>query len=420
MCRVLGQDFIPYLPGVVPPLLELAAAKADIQLLDDEEQAAQMDAEEGWELIPVKGKYIGIKTSILDDKHTATELIVIYAQHLEAAFEPYVVNIMDTIAIPGLSFFFHDPVRVAAAKAVPQLLNSYKKAHGDNSPQLQGLWERTIDKVLEVLKQEPAIDTLAEMYQCFYESVEVMGRSCLGAHHMENFIESARSVLEDYQLRVKERAEDAETNAVDGDDYDADEDELIAIDDDQTLLANMNKAFHAITKHETAAFLPHWEKLLPYYAAFIAAADPTQRQWALCIFDDILEFCPGDASWPYHAHIIQPLVAGMSDAVPANRQAAVYGAGVAAHKGGAPWADFAANCLPLLFAACAVPNARSDDDVYATENACASIAKILHFARQRVANAQEATVAWVDTLPIVNDEEAAPYAYSFLASLVDQ
>jgi len=419
MCRVLGQDFIPYLPGVVPPLLELAGAKADIQLLDDEEQVTQIENEEGWEIVPVKGKFIGIKTSTLDDKHTAIELIVIYAQHLEAAFEPYVNNIMDTIAIPGLAFFFHDPVRVASAQAIPQLLNSCKKAHGENSPQLQELWARAIEKILEVLSTEPAIDTLAEMYQCFYQSVEVMGKSCLTPGHMSLFIESAKSVLEDYQVRLKERAEEAAANAVEGEEYDADEDELMAIEDDQTLLSDMNKAFHTITKHETTAFLPHWEQLLPYYSAFVTAHDPTQRQWALCIYDDILEFC-GPQSWVYHEHIMQPLVAGMTDTTPANRQAAVYGVGVAAHRGGEQWADFAANCLPLLFGACAVPNARGDDDVYATENACASIAKILHFARSRVENAQEVTVAWVDTLPITNDEEAAPYAYTFLATLVDQ
>ena len=115
MCRVMGNDFLPYLPAVMPPLLELASAKADVQLLDDEEQLAKMESEEGWELLPVKGKYIGIKTSALDDKYMAIELLVIYAQQLEAVFEPYVHTVLTEIAIPGLRFFFNDAVRVASA-----------------------------------------------------------------------------------------------------------------------------------------------------------------------------------------------------------------------------------------------------------------------------------------------------------------
>lgn len=416
MCRVLGQDFVPYLPAVMPPLMKLATAKADIQLLEDEENVAQIEQEEGWELVPLKGKYIGIKTSTLDDKFMAIELIAIYAQNLEGGFAQYVPEIMDKVAYTGLAFFFHDPVRVASAKAIPQLLNSFKVAHGLTSQPYSELWSKTLEKVLEVLDSEPAIETLAEMYQCFYESVEVSGKDCLSNDHMSLFIKSAESVLKDYQERVEARLADA---AERDDGEELDEDLQFAIEDDQTLLSDMNKAFHTIFKHQGQSFLPHWERLLNYYDVFVTARDPTQRQWALCILDDVLEFC-GPASWHYHTHIIQPLIDGMRDDAPANRQAATYGAGVAAHKGGDAWSEFASGSLPILFQVTQRPNARSDDDAFATENACASIAKILHFNSGKVPNVPEVVNAWVDTLPVTNDEEAAPYAYSFLAELIDQ
>ena len=38
----------------------------------------------------------------------------------------------------------------------------------------------------------------------------------------------------------------------------------------------------------------------------------------------------------------------------------------------------------------------------------------------KVPNVQEVFALWLTTLPVVNDEEAAPYAYMFLASLIDQ
>jgi importin-5 len=416
MCRVMGQDFLPYLPAVMPPLLDLASAKADIQLLDDDDQVAQVEQEEGWELVPLRGKVIGIKTTTLDDKHMATELLVIYAQQLEASFEPFVAEIMEKVALPGLSFFFHDPVRVASAKLVPQLLNSYKKAHGDQSQQLAQLWSPTVAKILEVLKAEPAVDTLAEMYQCFYESVEVVGQGCLTDAHMSEYIECAQSALEEYQVRVKGREED-QHEAEEGEEQE--EDTLFAIEDDQTLLSDMNKALHTIFKNMTTRFLPHWERLLSFYNAFIVNADPTQRQWALCIMDDVLEFC-GEQSWNYSPHIIQPLVVGMQDSVPANRQAAAYGVGVAAHKGGLAWAEFVAASLHTLFQVVQHAHARDDDHVFATENASASIAKILNYNNSKVPNVQEVISHWIGTLPIVHDEEAAPHAYLFLSQLITQ
>jgi len=93
---------------------------------------------------------------------------------------------------------------------------------------------------------------------------------------------------------------------------------------------------------------------------------------------------------------------------------------MAAQKGGADWSDFVAASIEILFNVTRMPNPRGDDEVFATENACAAIAKILHFNSQKVPNAQSIVDPWLDTLPIVNDEEAAPYAYSFLAQLIDQ
>lgn len=416
MCRVLGQDFVPYLSGVMPPLLELASAKADIQLLDDEDQIAKVQQEEGWEMVPLKGKVIGIKTSILEDKHMAIELIVIYAQQLKGAFEPYVMEIMEKVSLPGLAFFFHDPVRVASAKSVPVLLDAMKDAHGGGSVQLQHVWEITVEKILEVLSAEPAIDTLAEMYQCFYESVEVVGKNCLTQKHMAEFIESVRSTLEDYQQRVKQRAEEQQETE---EGEEENEDILFAIEDDQTLLSDMNKAFHTIFKNQETSFLPAWARLMPFYDAFITSADSTQRQWALCIMDDVLEFC-GDQSWSYQDHIRKPLIDGMRDEIPANRQAACYGVGIAAQKGGANWSSFVAESLSMLFHVCQLPQARDDDHVFATENACASIAKILQMNSSKVTDVQQVVILWLNTLPVVNDEEAAPYTYMFLASLIDQ
>ncbi|KAB5533577.1 armadillo-type protein [Coniochaeta sp. 2T2.1] len=415
MCRVLGADFLPFLPNVMPPLLELASAKADIQLLDDDEQIEQFQQEEGWELVPLRGKTIGIRTSTMDDKNMAIELLVVYAQVLEGSFAPYVAEIMEKIALPGLAFFFHDPVRYVSAKLVPQLLSSYKKAYGSPSNELNGLWNGTVDKLLEVLTAEPAIDTLAEMYQCFYESVEVMGKGCLTDHHMLRFIESVTSALQDYQDRVTQRAEDKEAD----DAEDEAEDTLIAIEDDQTLLSDMNKAFHCIFKYQGSAFLPAWERLIGTYEAFLASSDPTQRQWGLCIMDDVLEYC-GPESSHYANYITTPLVNGCQDPSAAIRQAAAYGIGVAAHRGGAPWAQFLGGTIPFLFQATQIPDARSEDNVYATENACAAIAKILHFNNSAVQDVQNVIMQWIETLPVTNDEEAAPYAYAYLAELIDK
>ncbi|KAF3892789.1 Importin subunit beta-3 [Trichophyton interdigitale] len=416
MCRVLGPAFVPYLPAVMPPLLQVAASSADVQILENDETLRDVEQDHNWELLPFKDKIIGIRTSTLEDKNTAIELITIYAQVLEGAFEPYVVKTLEEIAIPGLAFFFHDPVRVSSAKLIPRLLNAYKKSHNEQSVEFQQMWSSALLKIIEILTAEPSIDTLAEMFQCFYESVEVAGKNCLSPQHMQAFLESSKSALEDYQKRVQKRLEDkAELDDGEDDTFSFD----YEMEEDQNLLSDMNKAFHTIFKNHGPAFLPAWEQLLPFYNSFVTSDDPTQRQWVLCILDDVLEFC-GDQSWNYKDHILKPLIDGMQDENPSNRQAAAYGVGVAAQKGGEAWSEFAAGSIPMLFAVTRFADARSEEHVFATENGSASIAKILHFNSSKVPNPQEVVDNWIDTLPIENDEEAAPYAYAFLAQLIDQ
>lgn len=418
MCRVLGAEFMPFLRTVMPPLLEQASAKADIQLLEEDDHIEQIQQEDGWELVPIKGKMIGIRTSTMDDKRMAIELLVVYAQVLEGNFAPYVADVMEKIALPGLAFFFHDPVRYMSAKLVPQLLNSYKAAYGNPSNELRGLWLGTVEKLLEVLSAEPAIDTLAEMYQCFYESVEVLGDGCLSEPMMSKFIDGVQSTIEDYKDRVVQRAEE-NAGATADDVEDEAQETLLAIEDDQTLLSDMNKAYHSIFKHHGAAFLPSWERLINTYEAFLGSDDATQRQWGLCIMDDVLEYC-GPESSRYANFITQPLINGCRDSSAAIRQAAAYGIGVAAHRGGAPWSQFLSGAVPCLFQVTQVQDPRSEDNVYATENACAAIAKILHYNPSQVGDVQSVVTQWIDTLPVTNDEEAAPYAYAYLAELINQ
>jgi len=94
--------------------------------------------------------------------------------------------------------------------------------------------------------------------------------------------------------------------------------------------------------------------------------------------------------------------------------------GVAGHHGGPQFAGFCAMALEPLFQSIARADARSEEHVYATENACAAIAKIIHFNASTIPNIDTVIASWLDTLPIVNDEEEAPHAYNILMDLAEK
>ena len=414
MCRALGKDFVPYVQRILPSVLQVASSNAELTVAElGQEDDLEQD---GWETIEVRGKIIAIKTSLLEEKVQAISVISIFAQVLEEDFSPYVHDVLKQVVIPGLSFFINDSVRTESAQIIPYLLNAMKKAHSDRSQELGTLWEMALDAVLDVLSTSQAVYIQSDMYQCFYESVEVLGKDCLTAKHMGSFIDAVKLTLEEYQARLARRLEDSQDN----EDGEEESDEILEeIEEDKIMLSDMNKAFHTIFKQQGVAFLPAWARLLPVYDAFASSKEATQRQWAVCILDDALEFCD-EQSWAYQQHIRPPLTAGLHDPDPAIRQAACYGHGIAAQKGGPPWAQVAVESLPGLFAVSQATDRADEDAVLAAENACAAIAKILQKYPEKVPNLPEVTAHWLTTLPIIYDDEAAPYAYTYLTNLIER
>lgn len=63
------------------------------------------------------------------------------------------------------------------------------------------------------------------------------------------------------------------------------------------------------------------------------------RQWGLCIFDDIVEHC-SPASFKYAEYFLRPMLESVCDSSPEVRQAAAYGVGVMAQFGGDSYRPF--------------------------------------------------------------------------------
>jgi hypothetical protein len=74
--------------------------------------------------------------------------------------------------------------------------------------------------------------------------------------------------------------------------------------------------------------------------------------------------------------------------------------------------------LEPLFRCIARADAREEEAVYATENACSAIAKIIHFNASNIPNIESVISSWLDTLPIIHDDEEGPHAYNILMDLV--
>ena len=128
VCKVMGDDFAPYLNLVLPPLLKTAELKP-VMFQVSASEADNFKAEDGWDALPMNDdKTLILKTSAIEDKCTAVEMLLCYAQQMGATFHPYVESILQLV-IPMFDFALNEGVRYAASSLVPVLFECWIKAN---------------------------------------------------------------------------------------------------------------------------------------------------------------------------------------------------------------------------------------------------------------------------------------------------
>ncbi|ODV76680.1 Karyopherin functions in nuclear transport of protein [Suhomyces tanzawaensis NRRL Y-17324] len=409
ICRIIGKDFLPYLPDVLPPLLIAAKATQDISLLE-EEQAEEFNQNEEWDVINLSGKLIALHTSALDDKVTAMDLLRTYAIQLKDAFFPWVKEIVQDIAIPALDFYLHDGVRGSAALTLASLLRCSVYATGNSSNETLGFWSQICNKLVDVLNNEPVPEMLVAYYTSLVESINVLAPNSLGANQLKALADAINANLTEIYERIKARDNEDDEYTEDVED---DEEEFT----DEELLDEINKAISAIFKNSRSNFLSTFQVLVPTITTFLNDENTNIKLCGLCVVCDILEHC-GEDSIVYKDIFVNVIGDSIVSSHAGIRQAASYAVGVAAQHGGNAYLEFCLACLEPMFKMASVPDARAEENIHATENSVAAIAKVCHRFANSVPNLDAIIEQWIVLLPIFQDESAAPFAYTFLSELI--
>lgn len=409
ICKIIGHDFLPYLPAVLPPLLIAAKAAQDISLLEEEE-AEEYNNNDEWDVINLSGKLIAVHTAALDDKVSAMDLLRIYATQLKGDFFPWVKETVQDIAIPALDFYLHDGVRASAALTLAALMKSTVYATSNESPETLTIWSQICNKLVDVLTNEPVPELLVAYYTSLVECISVLSPNALSAEQLLALASSINTNLSEIYERIKQRDNEDDEYTEDVDDN---EEEYT----DEELLDEINKAISAIFKNVKSNFLSQAQSnLLPLASAFMADENTNVKLCGLCIICDMIEHC-GAAfeQTEYLAFIISECLTAPQANI---RQAAAYAVGMAAQFGGPMYGQLCLGALPALFEIATFPDAKADENLTATENCVATIAKICRSYSASVQNLDKVLHQWVSLMPIIRDDEAAPFAYEFLSELI--
>lgn len=418
ICKCLGTDFVQFLPCVMPSLLASANAKTDLKIIDADEDVS---GNEGWDFVTVGEKQVGINTTTLEEKSTACHMLYCYASELKEGFFPYVDAVANIIA-PLLKFFYHDGVRTAAVSCVPALLvassNYLKQSAGPGADPMytRKLFNFMFPSLLEGIGQEMDLDILYTMVAALVEAMDIVGENVLDQSQMALAKDTVKTYLEDYAERMQEQAEKKKAPDVD----DEEEDKLNEeVEKDEECLSQIADLIGRMAKYQKSAFLPHFEELFPVVVSLLQPdRKASERQVALCILDDVIEFTGKDAS-RYFESFLQAAISYITDEDPGVRQAAVYGIGVFAAVGAERFAPFVPDVLQRLNAVVSAPNAREPENINPTENAISAVGRICE-SQAGVVNLALVLPVWLSYLPVSEDKTEAIIIYNCLCSFVEK
>ncbi|KAG0492708.1 hypothetical protein HPP92_006106 [Vanilla planifolia] len=382
LCKCLGQDFLPYMNVVMPPLLNSAQLKPDVTITSAETDDEIDSDDDSIETITLGDKRIGIRTSVLEEKATACNMLCCYADELKEGFFPWIDQVAPTL-VPLLKFYFHEEVRKAAVSAMPELLRSAKLAVekglalGRDESYVKQLSDYIIPALVEALHKEPEIEICATMLDSLNECIQLVGK-LLNEGQVRCIVDELKHVITASTTRKSERAERTK-----GEDFDADEGELLQEENEQEeeVFDQVGDCLASLIKTFKTSFLPFFDELSIYVTAMLGKdKSPEERRIAICIFDDVAEQCQ-EAALKYYD-----------------------------------------NYLPFLLEACNDENSdvrQQPDNVMAYDNAVSALGKICQFHRNSI-DAAQIVPSWLSCLPIKGDLIEAKVVHEQLCSMVER
>eukprot|EP00252_Welwitschia_mirabilis_P001402 TRINITY_DN11268_c0_g1_i1.p1 TRINITY_DN11268_c0_g1~~TRINITY_DN11268_c0_g1_i1.p1 ORF type:complete len:1174 (+),score=249.39 TRINITY_DN11268_c0_g1_i1:398-3523(+) len=421
LCKCLGQDFLPYMNVVMPPLLRSAQLKPDVTITSaDSDDDIEESDDESVETITLGDKKIGIKTSVLEEKATACNMLCCYADELKEGFFPWIDQVAPTL-VPLLKFYFHEEVRKAAVSAMPELLRSAKlavekgQAQGRDQLYVKQLSDYIVTALVEALHKEPETEICSSMLDALNECIQVSG-NLLEQGQVKAIVDELKQVITASANRKRERTE--RTTA---EDFDAEEREILQEENEQEeeVFDQIGECIGTLIKTFKASFIPFFTELSSYITPMLGK-DKTaeERRIAICIFDDVAEQCQ-EAAVKFYDTYLPFLLEACNDPSADVRQAAVYGIGVCAEFGGSKFKPLVGEALSRLEAVISQPNSREADNVMATDNAVSALGKICQFHRDCI-DAAQVVPAWLSCLPIKGDVIEAKIVHEQLCGMAER
>eukprot|EP00056_Hartaetosiga_gracilis_P011944 m.185861 g.185861 ORF g.185861 m.185861 type:complete len:1148 (-) comp13608_c0_seq2:1764-5207(-) len=425
VCQILREDFEPYLAVIYPPLLKAAKLPSGLLELEEGENIEDLpDGVEAWQQLDIADQRFAIKTSTIEEKRAANDMLIIYCQQLGGKFASQVEEIME-LAKKNLGYYFEENIRISAATIMADLIHSYRQSDEFGEDAAVALWSNIYPEFISQTSKEPDLEVMVAKLSGVGRCVSELEARALDEGFLAQLFVLLKKIVKEYNDRAAERWQQRHED----DDFD-DEAEVALTEEeeyDYDVMGEVCDLLHLILGYGETHVKPYFVEALEGDSAFLEDILPLLQEgrqaadlkWAISIFDDIVEHW-GAESLDVAEPFLEPIMAGISHADPEVRQACIYGIGVMSgieeYVKGFEAMNLFETAIQSILAVIEAEDAHDELNVDATENAVSAYVKIARnvYVPMGTINEDELLGQLVSWLPISEDEEEGVYLYTWI------
>lgn len=334
ICEVLKEDFIQYLPMVMPLIFKLATIDESDYINEYDEFP---DNDEGYKYRFIDGKKVGFHTATLQIKSLALQMLCNIITTLNEGLSEYYFTILNII-LPLLSFYFYKEIRATTTSMLYPLLKSMCKTFKSqgNLEEFLKIFNSVLNELIGAFIEETDIDIQALMCATIAECISVLPEGMLSRDQTENIVKIMLTVVKEFDTFRNKRIEEYH------EEYDDEADDIIREreEDELNVLCRIAEIGGVLSRNQINTYLPVFESNLNFVMELIEPNNyKCNRYLGFTLLDDAIENSNGalDQLIP---HCLPLMIDALADDDVDLVQSACIGVGISAQRGGEHFSQY--------------------------------------------------------------------------------
>ncbi|KAL0227722.1 hypothetical protein RCL1_003865 [Eukaryota sp. TZLM3-RCL] len=426
LCRVaqcLGDDFAPFLPVVIPPLLETAnkdirvtkSTVYDVDNLDSEVQ-------EGYSAMLVDNEIVSVYTHDVHEAATAVSLLNSYMSYLKGAYFPFLAKTIEVIG-ERLNHYTVDlaETSLAACNAIVRVaVAAPHPSPSERAAYVGQVLDFLIPRVLQSLSDSATDSETASCCRALEQMFRAVGSGNLTEAHGGSVV---GVILDQLNKLLNSQSTDEDDEPVEAGSLESDEQAnlfVALVETLGTIAVGMGENFIQIFSKMWSTFSGMLRVYQPNATAQLEDSkdfDTTdvnvlRIQTSLCLLDDVLDHC-GPLMSPIIPEAMPFFLSFMRHPSEHVKQASVYGAGCCVTKHAEATAPYAATILENFKILAKRRKARTKRANGTTDNVASGLLRLATSYPNLISKTEAWSLVW-PLLPFKYDIPEVKFVYNLL------